>query len=1613
MRKLGKYEVLGELGHGAMGVVYRARDPIINRLVALKTITSAAADDPNLLERFYREAQSAGGLQHPNIVTIYDMGDEQNLPYIAMQLIEGESLEQIISRRANIAIALKLAYAAQACRAFDYAHKRGIIHRDIKPGNVMVSNEGVVKVVDFGIARVLDTSKTRTGMLIGTFAYMSPEQYYGERADERSDIWSFGVLLYELMCYQRPFAGDSPASLMRSICAEEPPALSDLAPDCPPELGIILSKTLRKSRQDRCQSMEDLLLELEPVCKELQSRSIAELIKESRQIIDQGEFARARELLREALKVDSANPQARALLEKVNAELKRLLIRPKVQQHVDRGRTLLEEGKIQEARVEVENALQLDSSSEPAQELEKSVQRELDRAQMVAEWLQASRQQLAEGLPDEAAAMLAKVLEADPANNQAKALQQQALMEKAESQRRLRLLEKLQEARGLWNQQDFEPCIALLSRLLEDYPSEEEIQKLLETVREDQTEQYRRRVLETVRNLLAGGNHAECRSRLLELQKQFPNEDEVHRLLEEVQLDEVKQRRLQGLAEARNRLVTSRFEESIALLTDLEKDFPNDEEIPRLLKIAREDQAEQYKQKGIVEARNLLASRRYEDCNTHLARMQKQFPNDAEILDLLNAVRLGQAKQRKLDALMKARNLLAARHYDECLALLAELAKDFPEDEEVPKLLKIACEDQTEQCRLKSLTEAKNLLALGSYDEAVSLLTKLNTEFPGVHEITKLLATAGKEQAEQRKQQRLAEGKKLLAGQRFLEAIELLDSLLPAYPNDGAIQKLRALVKREQDKQVRLDKLQRELQSLKIQVSEKKYSDILARAGILQAEFPGEPDVTRLIDFARAQQTQIESETRLRKVIDEVKGHVRLNRFTEAIRAAGAGLEAFPNDTELHFLREQAESEEKKQRARGLIEQRIRGIKFKINREDLSDAVQLAKETLATTGPNAEVTQLLNCALVEIQAREKKRAQEQKLQEIRTLMESGDVNAAADTLSDSVTIGTLDAYDPRVHRLSHEIDTAKAGAIVATAAEAPSERPPANLSMEYAFQQAKPGEPEPPPTDTIGPTATSELQASSSHPVVSHQPVVPLLPPLTFHPIGSASAAAAPAPAYEASSAPRTAPSLPVAPTVPPPPAGVRERGAPILPLSKPTPRVWNITHPITLAWILLGLVLAVWAGIHFRATRVTMVRTSPVVPVSVPLLGPVVPPQPKVDPTEAQQRKAIDAADGLVVSGDLKGALVVLKNAEKLNGPLSAEIRRKEATIDESMQNASLAKLRRQEEILWQQATNEADRAEFDAATQDLRKILGLGSGGVRRADAQRYLEQVIPRRQNEEELYDQAKTKSQASDVQNLKSAATLLGQLIALSGPRKPDAEALLNRVHSTLNNLIADLEASARQSIQQRNFTAARLKADQIREAGGDLAPLYREIDQAEQAEKEFQQILRAYNSIDAKDSNALQKSRGEFGAIARGNGSRASDAQNYVNEIDGKLLVLKPPPPPPPKPPPPPDEAIRSVIQSFVQAFEHKDPAAMKQVWPTMPPKKYTEYIRVFGMAKIINLQLLNETLTVSPDGTTAAFSAQVDQQFTPRDGGKSMSRRDAWAFQLAKRNGNWIITDAQ
>src|SRR5437588_8103168 len=250
-KRLGKYEVLEVVGRGGMGVVYKAVDPEIGRLVGIKMMTGKVISDPGHLKRFYREAQSAGKLRHPNIVTIYDLGVQEATPYLVMEFLEGESLDALIRCGRAISLEEKLNIVIQACNALAYAHEQEIVHRDIKPGNIMLLKDGTVKIVDFGIARISDNSMTKTGQIVGTINYMSPEQFNGHVVDGRSDIFSAGVLFYEFLTGVLPFDGAETPSVILKILNEPAPPLKDHIKDFPPELEEIVRKSLTKDREER------------------------------------------------------------------------------------------------------------------------------------------------------------------------------------------------------------------------------------------------------------------------------------------------------------------------------------------------------------------------------------------------------------------------------------------------------------------------------------------------------------------------------------------------------------------------------------------------------------------------------------------------------------------------------------------------------------------------------------------------------------------------------------------------------------------------------------------------------------------------------------------------------------------------------------------------------------------------------------------------------------------------------------------------------------------------------------------------------------------------------------------------------------------------------------------------------------------------------------------------------------------------------------------------------------------------------------------------------------------------------------------------------------------
>ncbi|MFO1312377.1 MAG: serine/threonine-protein kinase [Burkholderiales bacterium] len=268
LTRLGKYEIEGALGKGAMGIVYKGYDPQIERYVAIKTIRKDLVDPEvahQYMARFKNEARAAGRLMHPHIVAVYEYGEDETVAYIAMEYVEGSGLREHLNRRETFDFAQLVGLMRQLLDALEFAHERGVVHRDIKPSNLIVTDGGRLKVADFGIARVDTSNLTQAGMIIGTPSYMSPEQCRGLDSDGRSDLWSAGVVMYELLTGDKPFKGTL-ETMAYKICHEEPPAPSALSKlKLPPDVDRLVATALAKSPEARYQSAREFRKALEGV----------------------------------------------------------------------------------------------------------------------------------------------------------------------------------------------------------------------------------------------------------------------------------------------------------------------------------------------------------------------------------------------------------------------------------------------------------------------------------------------------------------------------------------------------------------------------------------------------------------------------------------------------------------------------------------------------------------------------------------------------------------------------------------------------------------------------------------------------------------------------------------------------------------------------------------------------------------------------------------------------------------------------------------------------------------------------------------------------------------------------------------------------------------------------------------------------------------------------------------------------------------------------------------------------------------------------------------------------------------------------------------------------
>ncbi len=608
IQKIGKYVVVDVIGSGGMGIVYRAQDIALNRTVAIKMLkrVGAADDKSAMLEQFFaRELRATASLQHKNIVTVYESGEQDGNPYLVMECLDGEPVSRIISERRPMPIVDKLELLVQVCDGLQHAHDRKpqVIHRDIKPANVILSKDGTAKIVDFGIARVVgvETSTLQTGQLLGSLPYLSPEQINSMPIDSRTDIFSAGVMMYELLTYALPFKANEPAAVFVKILREEPPPLSKYLGEIPPELQACVNRALAKKTQDRYQAAEEFGFDLLQIQKKIKQGMAADFMQRAESAMQRGDLERVKLHLQEILRLDRHHDQANRLLAEVRKAIQEQQRSGQIVQMRSQAQVALAGQQYEEALGCAEQALQLDPTDQVSSALREEIQKAISLGKAVRDSLRRAESALYAGDFDEGREAVDAALRLDTNSAEARALAEIIDKEFSERSRRLQVQGLVDSARQGIAQRLFGDAIESLRKAEQLDPGDSNVRELMQWASRGQDQEQRRKDLLDLTDQIHGALRAEDFSSAYTICEvglgSFPNEPTLQRLksIAEKQRDIAERRRFvqdQSLA-AKESLDRADFSAAIRILEAALQKLPAEPNLEALLALARTESEQQ------------------------------------------------------------------------------------------------------------------------------------------------------------------------------------------------------------------------------------------------------------------------------------------------------------------------------------------------------------------------------------------------------------------------------------------------------------------------------------------------------------------------------------------------------------------------------------------------------------------------------------------------------------------------------------------------------------------------------------------------------------------------------------------------------------------------------------------------------------------------------------------------------------------------------------------------------------------------------------------------------------------------------------------------------------
>jgi serine/threonine protein kinase len=749
--RIGRYEILGLIGSGGMGVVYRGRDPRLKRVVAIKQLTEGFRDNPDMMARFYAEAEKQAQLDHRNIVVVYEAGDQDGDPYIVMQFVDGETLKEKLNAGKRLELRLVLSVVEQVCLALAYAHRKQLIHRDVKPANIIVQPDETAKLFDFGIAREesgLDRTLTHTGVIVGTPAYMAPERFKGVSVDGRSDLFSAGVLLYELLTGKSPFEAPDVHAVGNKVSSYEPPALSTVLSGCPPSLDAILARALAKSPLDRYATGDDMARDLREANADLVRGQVAEFMAQAESLFDQRQFLSAQSALHKVLMLDSQNSAGKALLQRVALQITQYERERKAREFARLAQKASDDYEWDRALTLCKEALMLVPQSATLVSLQQAI---VDRKQVqekVSQILFEIAGYRKRGRLEDALRQITMAQELDPTNSQILALSRELELE-AENHR---LREELQTLLASFHEhldaQAFDHAELLLNRAKSIAPDDPEVLHAQDDLELASLDDRRRTLVRRIEDRVALARQAhELRAVLSELATavaEFPNDPSLFRLrrtlepkIRQLEIEELERETLRKAAELPPESALSLVSEALRRMPGNARLLQRQQELTERAERARKDRILSQR---LADARQAIEDGHNGEAVRTLERLKSEGYASHELDEFLEIAKTPDGEQPLPKPIQRtysqAKEYMDVGNYSSATEILRRAIMDDDHPvlgrllEEAKRMLQT-----TGQQAARAMQSAERLMTLGMFAEAVTFLQKQPIEVQRLPEI--------------------------------------------------------------------------------------------------------------------------------------------------------------------------------------------------------------------------------------------------------------------------------------------------------------------------------------------------------------------------------------------------------------------------------------------------------------------------------------------------------------------------------------------------------------------------------------------------------------------------------------------------------------------------------------------------------------------------------------------------------------------------------------------------------------------------------------------------------------------------------------------------------------